>query len=84
MPFTDEDKVLIKHYRLTKGYGRKNLLKEFPEKNWSKTGLQKLLKKIDETGDINRKQGSGRPIDSFRKRFRMVIQQNDGHIEKYI
>ena len=58
MPFTDEDKVLIKHYRLTKGYGRKKLLKEFPEKNWSKTGLQKLLKKIGKTGDIKRKQYS--------------------------
>ena len=64
MPFTDEDKVLIKHYRLTKGYGRKKLLKEFPEKNWSKTGLQKLLKKIGKTGDIKRKQGSGRPRTS--------------------
>ena len=33
MPFTDEDKVLIKYYRVAKQFGRKKLLKEFPEKN---------------------------------------------------
>ena len=46
MPFKEEEKVLIKHYRLTKKYGRKKLLKEFPEKNWSENGLRKLLDKI--------------------------------------
>ena len=64
MLFTEEDKVSIKHYRLTKKYGRKKLLKEIPEKNWSETGLRKLLNKIDDTGDTKRKQGSGRPRTS--------------------
>ena len=31
MPFSDEDKILIKHYHLDKRYGRKRLLAEFPE-----------------------------------------------------
>ena len=43
-----------------KKYGRKKLLKEFPEKNWSETGLQNLLNKIDDTEDTKRKQGSRR------------------------
>ena len=47
MPF------LIRHYRLTKKYGRKKLLKEFPQKNWSETELRKLLNKIDEMGDTH-------------------------------
>ena len=64
MPFTEEHKVLTKHYRLNKKYGRKKLLKEFPEKNWSETGLRNLLNKIDDTGDAKRKQGSGRPQTS--------------------
>ena len=39
-------KILIKHYRLTKKYGRTKLLKEFPEKNWSETGSRKVLNKF--------------------------------------
>ena len=39
---------------LTKKYVKKKLLKEFPEKNWSKTGLRKLLNKIDDTRDTKR------------------------------
>ena len=64
MSFTEEDKVSIKHYRLNKKYGRKKSLKEFPEKNWSETGLRKLLNKIDNREDPKRKQGSGRPRTS--------------------
>ena len=29
MPFTEEDKIIIKYYRSGKGYGRTKLLKEF-------------------------------------------------------
>ena len=61
MPFSKEDKIIIKHYRLDKGYGRKKLLNEFPGKDWSAGGLDKLLRKIDETQSVERKAGSGRP-----------------------
>ena len=61
MPFSDEDKILIKHYRLDKRYGRKRLLVEFPEKNWKAGGLDKLIRKIDVTGSVGRLRGSGRP-----------------------
>ena len=61
MPFSDEDKILIKHYRLDKRYGRKRLLAEFPEKNWKAGGLDKLIQKIDVTGSVGRLRGSGRP-----------------------
>ena len=64
MLFKEENKVLIKHYRLKKKYGRKKLLKEFPEKNCSKTGLRKLLNEINDTADTKRKQSSGRPQTS--------------------
>ena len=56
MPFTEEDKVLIKHYRLKKKYGRKKWLKEYPEKNLSETSLRKLLNKIEDARGTKRKQ----------------------------
>ena len=59
IPFTTEDKVIIKHYR--RGYSRRQLLREFPDKPWTPGGLDYLLRKIDTTGCIERKKGSGRP-----------------------
>ena len=53
--------VLIKHYRLDKNYGRRGLLKEFPNRGWTEGGLDSLLKKIDRTNSTTRKEGSGRP-----------------------
>ena len=77
MPFTAEDKVLIKHYRVEKGYGRRKLMKEFPGKNWTEYGLQALLKKIDETGSIERRKGSGRPRSA-------MTEENIEGVEKLI
>ena len=42
MSLTEEHKLLIKQYRFKKKYGRKKLLKEFPEKNW-KTSQRKNM-----------------------------------------
>ena len=55
-----EDRVLIKHYRL-KGFSARKILKEFPTKPWSRSGIDKLIKKIETTSSIERKAGSGRP-----------------------
>ena len=59
MPFTTEDKILIKHYRLDKNYGRRKILHEFQDKPSSVSGLDKLIKKIDNTGGTDRTNGSG-------------------------
>ena len=61
MPFTNEDKVLIKHYVLDERYGAKRLISKFANRNWSLGGLNKLCKKIRDTHSTERKQGSGRP-----------------------
>jgi hypothetical protein len=61
MPFDEDDKAAIKLLRLEKGYTARQLLKEFPNKPWTKGGLDKLLRKIDETGTTERQEGSGRP-----------------------
>ena len=54
-------KHVIKFLRQTKGYSAKQLLKMFPEKQWTLGGLNHLIHKIDIIGDIHRKPGSGRP-----------------------
>jgi len=61
MVLSCEDKVLIKNLHLSKGYGARKLMSEFPDKNWKRSSLDKLLKKIQQTGMVQRKKGSGRP-----------------------
>jgi len=60
MVFTDEDKILIKSLYL-KGYTAKRLTDEFPENSWTKRGVNKRLKKLRDTGIVDRRPGSGRP-----------------------
>jgi len=61
MVFTDKDKAAITFLRVNKHYDAKRLWKEFLIKNWSLRGLNKLLKKIDETEFIERLNGVGQP-----------------------
>jgi hypothetical protein len=60
MVFSQEDRVLIKELRAAKGYSARQFLKEFPLKNWSRAGLDRLIQKIAITGSAERKQGSGK------------------------
>ena len=59
MAFTEEDKILIKILRQEKGYGAKRFLREFANRSWCRSSLDKLLKKIDETDTVDRKPDSG-------------------------
>jgi len=56
MPFSKDDKALIKNLHLLKSYSSRRLLAEFPVKNWTKGGLDTLLKKVKETGSTHRTQ----------------------------
>jgi len=44
-----------------KGYGSCRLLAEFPDKNWTKGGLDTLMSKLQETCSTDTMNGSGRP-----------------------
>src|ERR1051325_3091333 len=44
-----------------KGWGAKRFLKEFPQKHWLFTSLNRLICKIDSAGSVERTSGSGRP-----------------------
>ena len=59
MVFSDENKILIKSLYL-KGYAAKRLTDEFPEKSWTKNGVNKLLKKFQDTGTVDGQPGSSR------------------------
>ena len=61
MVFTYEDKVIIRYLRQKFGHGPKKIIDDHPEYNWNIHGLKTLLANIDKTGEIERKEGSGRP-----------------------
>jgi len=44
-----------------KGYTAKELTDKFPKKSWRKRGVYKLLKKLRDTGTVDRRSGSDRP-----------------------
>ena len=44
--------------------GTKRIIKDHSEKNWGLRNVGYLLKKIDETGDVKIREGSGRPKSS--------------------
>jgi len=43
MPFTTEDKILIKNLFELKVYNDKYLVREFPSKGWNVSSIYKLL-----------------------------------------
>ena len=81
-PFSNEDKQVIKFLREQKGYSAKRFLKEFPQKDWSKSGLEYLIRKIDVTSSVQRLPGSGRPrtmrtVENIEHVEALVLSQED-------
>jgi len=64
MPFSREDKHLIKLLRQEKHYSARYFLKEFPNRYWTLGGLNHLSKKIDNCGSVERCTSSGRPCSA--------------------
>ena len=82
MVFSDEDKQAIKFFRETKGYPSRRFIKEFPEKGWSRSGLDKLLSKFDSIGSVQRLPGSGRPrsmrtVQNIEAVESLILSQED-------
>ena len=81
MPFTAEDKHAIKILRKEKQYSSRRLLNEFPSKNWTRRGLDNLLKKIDNTGSSRpravRTGRSGPRTESRRQAANPLFCQTD-------
>ena len=82
MVFTEEDKILIKCLRETKHYGARKFIAEFPNKNWARRGLEKLIQKIDKFGTVRHLPGAGRPrsvrtTDNIALVEELVLSQED-------
>ena len=61
MVFSHEEKVIIKHIRIKYKCGATIIVNDHPQYKWNVNGVKKLLKKIDEIGDVTWKEDSGRP-----------------------
>ena len=81
--YTDEDRILIKNLRIEKQWGgATKIIDFFPNKPWSKSGVEAIIRTIDETGDCKRKPGSGRPrsartADNISEVENRVLSQED-------
>jgi len=59
-----------------KGYTAKRSTDEIPEKSWTtKNGANKLLKKLLDTGTVDRRPGSGRPRSARTEENAKIILQ---------
>jgi transposase len=61
MPFTPADRYIIQAHVLQDGIGARKIKDKYPDKDWTLSALSALVKKIRETGSIERRNGSGRP-----------------------
>src|SRR6218665_2427662 len=82
MTFSEEDKHVIKFLRQNKHYGAKRFLKELPQKSWSRSELDKIIRKIDRTGTSKRLPSNGRPraaltADKIEEVKTLVSSQED-------
>jgi len=84
---TKEDKTLIKNVWESKEYGLKRLIKEFPNKKWSKRGVEDLQKRLRTTGSIERALGSGRPRTTgtadYVDAVGDLVQSQENHPQTY-
>ena len=74
MVFTQEEGILVIVLRQSKGYSARKLLEEFPDKDWSYTALDRLLRQIDATQSADRKSGSSRERTICTRDMQVSVQ----------
>lgn len=84
MVFSKDDRVLIKELREAKGYSARRFMKEFPNKNWSLAGVNRLIKQLAISGSTEGMQGRGggkprssRTPDNVKAVEQLVMSQED-------
>ena len=61
MVFSESDRAVIEACFREKGWRGARIVKEFSGKKWSRQSVNRLVKKIEDTGSTSRQSGSGRP-----------------------
>ena len=62
MPYSEEDAIIIQNYRQTYNWGSRKVLSQLgSDEDWTRDGIEYIIKKVDETGSHNRRKGSWRP-----------------------
>ena len=89
MPFTNEDKIIIKHYRLeyklnVLDYCLWSFVEATIHKHQRITDLEHLKREIVKTWDEVPQETVSKAINAFRKRVRAVIKADGGHIEHFL
>jgi len=74
MFFTKEGGILIKVLRQSKGYSARKLLEEFPDKEWSCSALDRLLRQSDATGSADSKSCSSRECTVCTRVMQVFVQ----------
>ena len=72
MVFSDEDRILIKDLHL-KGYTAKRLTDKFPEKSWTKRGVNKLLKKLTQAQLTGGQSVADHAVPAMKKTLRQLM-----------
>jgi len=62
MPFAKDSKILIKILYNIKDYNAKDLVREFLSKGWNVGLVYKLLQKLQITGSVGHRPGSGKDV----------------------
>ena len=70
-----EDKDIIQNDLEEKEWTAYKIWKEHPTKKWSISSVQRLVNKIKETGSIERRPGSGRPITATTEENGDLVEQ---------
>ena len=82
MPFSKEDKILIKNLFELKEYTANQLVREFLSKGWNVGSVYKLLQKLRVTGSVDHRPGSGRrhssrTADNIDLVSKLMLSQED-------
>jgi len=86
-PLTGDDRALIRTLQVEKGWGALRMMKEFSSRQWKRSTLNDLIKRVNQTersranllGAV-RSRRFDRAIGQFRKRLSLVATTG-GHIE---
>ena len=75
MVLTDEMRFTIKSCFEQKGWRGARLVAEFPSFNWTKESINRMIKKLEETGSCARRPGSGRPRTALSENDKKLVEE---------